>query len=339
MILCDKLNKAELVRLGDPRHSGKMTNFKLAKNRIYYPPIIDYPINEHLLQKDAYLFKSLKQLINHTRKKLDPKENWSRLDENIDYYDKDYGRSSNRRRADNSNSNLNKLNLQNSNKKKRKNKNCKCECDKDLIITVPKYKYRDVPLGKEVSSNHLHGNQYEGLPADTQSTFESMQDDHEPNESAQIKGTRIKQQRPVLGKNSIKRFKSRLPDKNLRYFRRNDEKISQSIKLNAKKSPNRRNGKLANFSEKDEYVNTADDEPVDFLYKDESTGDEANYDLNRNDKDEFDDDREQNDREPNDYHQYIDFVSQDTDDVEDYNLEENETEEVVNRKFDYDTSK
>lgn len=144
MFLCERLGKADLVRYGNASERNLNRKIKFRKsNRIYYPPEIpiyihNQPINEGLFQNEAYFLKSLKQLLSHTRRRLDTKENWSRLDEN-DYESSD--RITDRKKNEN-----NFLNL-NSKKKKKDKKKCKCECEKDLIITVPKYKYRDIPLG------------------------------------------------------------------------------------------------------------------------------------------------------------------------------------------------
>ena len=149
MMFCEKLNKAELVKYGDLNDNYFDRKISLRRsNRIFYPPenhqLIypsDFyvpPINDSPPQNDIHLLKSLKQLINHTRRKLDPKENWSRLDENYDY-ESNYDQNLYQKRFEGNNFNL---------KKKKKNKKCKCECEKDLIIHVPKYKYRDIPLGK-----------------------------------------------------------------------------------------------------------------------------------------------------------------------------------------------
>lgn len=309
MIISDRLNKAELIRFGDSKERRRV-KFR-PTHGIYYSPILNLPFYDNSVQKDVDLFKSLKQFINHTKKKLDPKENWSRLDDDYD---------ENSKRIENSNVASNFQNLRTRKKRKNKKKKCNCECpDKDLIITVPRYKYKDIPLGKEVSSNHLQANQYESSPLDTHPRFESMQnEDYEPNESTQIHQTKFKENYANGNsgyQNGLDRIdndlrsliKNKLPDKNLNYIAKQTKKNGQIKSMKSKKQIKNK------VKSNEEEVESTNEEPIDFIQNDQK---EFYYDVN---KDE--------------YHQYIDIES---DDVEDYDsdIEEQDIENITVDNYD-----
>lgn len=303
LILCERLHNAEVVKVREGRERYPVGRARIrSSSRIYLPPLPEPQPGENSFQKNDYLLKTLKQLLNHTKKMLEPRENWPRMDdENVDYKNDDENYSNKR--------------MENNEFQKRRrktNKKCKCECEKDLIINVPKYKFYDVPLGKEVSSNHINGDLYDSSAANGRSTFESMRDEREPKESTRINRVRLKQN--SVHENSFEKredfdfrklIKSRLPEKNLNYIKRRynqNRKRSNGVKKFVKNKPTKRklDDSLA------EYLETANEEPVDFI----SNGD---Y-LDRSDE-SYEPKRE-------DYHQFMDFDSQDVDIVEDYDSEE-----------------
>ena len=304
LILCERLQNADVVMAREGRERYPVNRVRIrSSSRIYLPPIPE-PISEpqpgeSSFQRNVYLFKTLKQLLNQTRKILEPRENWSRADEeNVDYK--------------NENESYPNKRMENLQKRKRKaNKKCECECEKDLIINVPKYKFYDVPLGKEVSSNHINGDRYDSSASNGRSTFESMRDDYEPKESTRISQAKLKQN--LVHANSFdkkddfnfrKLIKSRLPEKNLNFKRRysQNRKRSSNVKRYLKSKPTRR--KL------DDSL-TEYEEPVDFI----SSGDYLEGSLDRSDE-SYEPKRE-------DYHQYMDFDSQDVDIFENYDSDEN----------------
>lgn len=309
MLLCERLHDAEVVRLRETGERLPVGRVRIrSSSKFYLPP--ELQPGESLFPKDDYLFKTLKQLLNHTRKMLEPRENWSRADDDGVDYKNDDETYINKRSEGNAN-------LQNSNKKRKKNKKCKCECEKDLIIKVPKYKYVDVPLGKEVSSKHFRGDRYDSSPADGQSTFESMQPDQDPKESTRINQVNLKRKH----ENSFvkrddygfrKQIKSRLPEKNLNYVKRryNVNRKRSNVKKPVKRQQSRPIRRKLDDSPT-EYADSTNEEPVDFIYN-------GDY-LDRSD--------ESDDPKREDYNQYIDFDSQDdVDIVEDYDSDENLTE-------------
>ena len=305
IIRCERLHgPEEVVRLRQARERSPGRVRIRSSSRIYLPPATNPEPGEGSFQKEVYLFKTLKQLLNQTRKILEPRENWSRADdENVDYKNDDENHT---KRMENS------ANFQNSNKK-RKNKKCKCECEKDLIIKIPAYRYRDIPLGKEVSSNHINGNLYESSAADGRSTFESMDNDHEPKESTWIDRVKLNHRpghRNSFGKRDDfrKLLKERLPEKNLNYVKKryNPNRKRSNVKKSAQNKTIKR--KLDDSSA--EYADTTNEEPIDFIYN-------GDY-LDRS--------NESHEIKREDYHQYIDLDSQDVDVVEDYDSVENLTE-------------
>lgn len=314
MLLCERLHNAEVVRLREgARERLPVGRVRIrSSSKFYFPPLPTIPElqpgESSPFPKDDYLFKTLKQLLNQTRKILEPRENWSRADDDsVDYKNDDENSITDRK---------GNANLLNSNKKRKRNKKCKCECEKDLIIKVPKYIYKDVPLGKEVKSNHIHGEQYDSSPPDGRATFESLDPDQEPKESTRINQVKLKQkgQENNFDKRDgyafRKLIKSRLPEKNFNYVKK---RFSNRKRSNVKKRTRRpQNGAIKRKADDSlsEDADSTNEEPVDFIYN-------GDY-LDRSD--------ESNDPRREDYHQYIDFDSQDVDIEEDYDSEENLTE-------------